>query len=188
MNKFIILALGNIGLEYAETRHNIGFKIADFIAEKHSATFMTDRYCTKTEIKIKGRVLYIIKPTTYMNLSGKALKYWSDKLGIPIENTFTLVDDLALDFGKIRIKKSGSDGGHNGLKSIAAEMNTINYPRLRFGVGSEFGKGQQVDYVLGDWNEEEKKTLLERIEICANAVTDFALMGLDKTMNAYNNK
>jgi PTH1 family peptidyl-tRNA hydrolase len=188
MNKFIILALGNIGAEYDETRHNIGFKIADQLATKHNAIYQTDRYVTMTEIKIKGRIIYVLKPTTYMNLSGKAIKYWVDKLHIPLDQSLTLVDDLALDFGKIRIKKNGSDGGHNGLKSIAAELQTIAYPRLRFGISASFHKGAQVDYVLGKWNEEELKTLDQRIDLCVKAIEEFPLIGIDRLMNLYNNK
>ena len=128
----------------------------------------------------------MIKPNTYMNLSGKAMKYWIDKLQIPIENSLVIVDDLAIDFGRIRIKKNGSDGGHNGLKSIQEEMKTQNYPRLRFGIGSEYSKGQQIDYVLGKWRAEEQEVLRERIDTCAKAIIDFPLIGIDKLMNAYN--
>ncbi len=186
MNKFLIIGLGNIGPEYAHTRHNIGFDVLDHLAATKEFSFNTERYADKAEFKIKGRIIHLIKPNTYMNLSGKAMKYWIDKLQIPIENSLVIVDDLAIDFGRIRIKKNGSDGGHNGLKSIQEEMKTQNYPRLRFGIGSEYSKGQQIDYVLGKWRAEEQEVLRERIDTCAKAIIDFPLIGIDKLMNAYN--
>ena len=189
MEKFLFVGLGNIGSEYEETRHNIGFKILDqFIATFEGASFTSDRYSAKAEVKIKGRQITLIKPTTYMNLSGKAVKYWLDQLKIPVENSLVLLDDLSLDFGKIRIKKSGSDGGHNGLKSIQESLGHSNYPRLRFGIGNQFQKGAQVDYVLGEWSKEELLTLPDRIKICCHALTDFPLIGIDRMMNQYNNK
>jgi PTH1 family peptidyl-tRNA hydrolase len=188
MSKFLIVGLGNIGDEYAETRHNIGFKMADKLALDGSVKFSTDRYADVAELKHKGKQLIIIKPSTYMNLSGKAVNYWMQAEKIEIEKILVLVDELALPFGKIRIGPKGSDGGHNGLKSIQEILNTNAYPRLRFGIHNEFSKGAQVDYVLGTWNEEEKKTLNERIKIAADAVKAFTFMGLSRCMNEYNTK
>lgn len=189
MEKFIYFGLGNIGSEYAHTRHNIGFDILDkLVATFEDASFKPDRYADKAEIKIKGRQIILIKPTTYMNLSGKAVKYWLHQTKIPIENSIVLLDDLSLEFGKIRIKKNGSDGGHNGLRSIQEELGHQNYPRLRFGIGNQFSKGAQVDYVLGKWNEEEQKILPARIDLSIEILKQFPFIGLDKVMNAYNNK
>jgi len=188
MSKFLIVGLGNIGEEYAETRHNIGFKIADKLALDASVKFSTDRYADVAELKHKGKQLILIKPSTYMNLSGKAVNYWMQAEKIEIEHIMVLVDELALPFGRIRIGPKGSDGGHNGLKSIQETLNTNAYPRLRFGIHNEFSKGSQVDYVLGEWNEEEKKTLNERIKLAADAVKAFTFMGLSRCMNEYNTK
>lgn len=188
MSKFLIVGLGNIGEEYAETRHNIGFKIADELAASGSAKFSTERYADVAELKHKGKQLIIIKPSTYMNLSGKAVNYWMQSEKIEIENIMVLVDELALPFGKIRIGPKGSDGGHNGLKSIQETLGTPNYPRLRFGIANDFGKGQQVNYVLGKWSEEELKTLQDRIKISADAMKAFAFIGLARCMNEFNNK
>ena len=188
MSKFLIVGLGNIGEEYAETRHNIGFKIADELAAAGAVKFSADRYADVAELKHKGKQLIIIKPSTFMNLSGKAVNYWLQSEKIEIENMMVLVDELALPFGKIRIGPKGSDGGHNGLKSIQETLNTNNYPRLRFGIANEFNKGGQVNYVLGKWNEEELKTLLERIKIAADSVKAFSFIGLSRCMNEFNNK
>ncbi|PBQ31838.1 aminoacyl-tRNA hydrolase [Sphingobacteriaceae bacterium] len=188
MSKFLIVGLGNIGEEYAETRHNIGFKIADELAASGSVKFSSERYADVAELKYKGKQLVIIKPSTYMNLSGKAVNYWMQSEKIEVDNIMVLVDELALPFGKIRIGPKGSDGGHNGLKSIQETLNTTNYPRLRFGIASEFNKGQQVNYVLGKWNEEELKTLQDRIKISADAMKAFAFIGLQRCMNEFNNK
>jgi PTH1 family peptidyl-tRNA hydrolase len=188
MSKFLIVGLGNIGDEYAETRHNIGFKMADKLALDGSVKFSTDRYADVAELKHKGKQLIIIKPSTYMNLSGKAVNYWMQAEKIEIEKILVLVDELALPFGKIRIGPKGSDGGHNGLKSIQETLNTTSYPRLRFGIHNEFSKGSQVNYVLGEWNEEERKTLNERIRVAADAVKAFAFIGLARCMNEYNSK
>lgn len=189
MEKFVYFALGNIGQEYDETRHNIGFKIADaFVAQFENSNFVLDRYGAKAEVKIKGRNITIIKPSTFMNLSGKAVKYWLTQLNIPIENSMTILDDLSLEFGKIRIKKMGSDGGHNGLKSIQESLGQNVYPRLRFGIGSDFALGKQVDYVLGKWTENENIQLETRIKICIDILKQFPLIGLDNTMNQFNNK
>ncbi len=188
MRKFLIVGLGNPGEKYQETRHNIGFKILDALAESSSIFFTSDRYADRAEYRIKGRTLVLIKPTTFMNLSGKAVNYWMQKEKVPIENLLVITDDLAIPFGTVRIKKKGSDGGHNGLKDIQATLGHPNYPRLRFGVGNEFPRGKQVDYVLGEWSTEENQALKERLELCKNAVESFALMGINEAMNRFNNK
>jgi PTH1 family peptidyl-tRNA hydrolase len=188
MSKFLIVGLGNIGSEYEETRHNIGFKIVDFLANEAQVKFTSARYADVAEFKNKGKQLILIKPTTFMNLSGKAVNYWMQQEKIEIENIMVLVDDLALPFGKIRIGPKGGDGGHNGLKSIQESINTPNYPRLRFGISNEFNKGAQVNYVLGKWNEEELKTLNNRIKIAADAIKAFSFIGLQRCMNEFNNK
>lgn len=188
MSKFLIVGLGNIGDEYAETRHNIGFKIADQLALDASVKFSTGRYADVAELKHKGKQLIVIKPSTYMNLSGKAVNYWLQSEKITIENMMVLVDELALPFGKIRIGPKGSDGGHNGLKSIQESINTTQYPRLRFGISNEFNKGAQVNYVLGKWSEEELKTLNDRIKIAADAIKAFSFIGLQRCMNEFNTK
>lgn len=188
MSKFLIVGLGNIGEEYAETRHNIGFKIVDYLAREAGITFKSARYADVAELKHKGKQLILIKPNTYMNLSGKAVNYWMQAENILIENVFVLVDELALPFGKIRIGPKGSDGGHNGLKSIQELLNTNQYPRLRFGIHNDFNKGAQINYVLGKWNEQELQTLNERISIAAEAVKAFAFIGLQRCMNVYNTK
>ncbi len=188
MSKFLIVGLGNIGDEYAETRHNIGFKIVDYLANEHGIKFTSGRLADVAELKHKGKTLILIKPTTYMNLSGKAVNYWQQTEKIDIENTLVLVDELALPFGKIRIGPKGSDGGHNGLKSIQETLATNNYARLRFGISNEFNKGAQVNYVLGKWNDEELKTLNQRIKICADAIKAFGFIGLQRCMNEFNNK
>lgn len=188
MSKFLIAGLGNIGEEYAETRHNIGFKIVDALAADAGVKFTSGRYADVAEMKYKGKQLILIKPATYMNLSGKAINYWLQHEKIQIENMMVLVDELALPYGKIRIGPKGSDGGHNGLKSIQEAIGTTVYPRLRFGISNQFNKGGQVDYVLGTWSEEELKTLHERIKIASDAVKAFAFIGLQRCMNEYNNK
>ena len=188
MKKFLIVGLGNIGAEYVNTRHNIGFKILDFFARKESVSFQTAKLGDIAEYKIKGRTLILLKPNTYMNLSGKALKYWMEKENIAKENVLIITDDLNLAFGTIRIKTKGTDGGHNGLKNIQILLNTSEYPRFRFGISDEFKKGQQVNYVLGEWNEEEKAKLIERLELSSEIITSFALAGLSNTMNTFNGK
>lgn len=188
MSKFLIVGLGNIGEEYADTRHNIGFKIVDHLAAEGGAKFSSDRLADVAYIKHKGKQLVLIKPTTYMNLSGKAINYWLQSEKIELNNLMVLVDELALPFGKIRIGPKGSDGGHNGLKSIQEVLGHSNYNRLRFGISNEFNKGSQVNYVLGKWNEEELKTLNERIKIARDAIKAFAFIGLQRCMNEYNNK
>lgn len=188
MKKFLIVGLGNIGAEYVNTRHNIGFKVVDYIAKEAGVDFQTVKLGAIAEVKIKGRTLLLLKPNTYMNLSGKAVQYWMDKEKIAKENILIITDDLNLSFGTLRMKAKGSDGGHNGLKHIQATLNTTEYPRLRFGISDAFKKGQQVDYVLGEWSEDEKAALNERLDTCAKAVQEFALAGLNHAMNSYNGK
>lgn len=188
MKKFLIAGLGNIGAEYVNTRHNIGFKVLDKLAQQEGLDFTTAKLGAVAEYKLKGRTLILLKPNTYMNLSGKAVKYWLEKENIPIENLLVVTDDLNIAFGTIRIKAKGSDGGHNGLKSIQQVLNTADYPRFRFGISDEFKKGKQVDYVLGEWSEEEKVKLPERLETSAKAIKSFALSGLANTMNTFNGK
>jgi PTH1 family peptidyl-tRNA hydrolase len=188
MKKFLIVGLGNIGSEYANTRHNIGFKVLDYIANQEGISFQTVKLGEVAELKIKGRTLLLLKPNTYMNLSGKAVKYWLEKENIEKENMLVITDDLNLAFGTIRIKTKGSDGGHNGLKNIQLLLNSTEYPRFRFGISDAFKKGQQVNYVLGEWDAEEKEKLKERLEISSEIVKSFALAGLNNTMNTYNGK
>jgi len=188
MKKFLIVGLGNIGSEYANTRHNIGFKILDYIANQEGISFQTLKLGEVAELKIKGRTILLLKPNTYMNLSGKAVKYWLEKENIEKENMLVITDDLNLAFGTIRIKTKGSDGGHNGLKNIQLLLNSTEYPRFRFGISDAFKKGQQVNYVLGEWDTEEKEKLKERLEISSEIVKSFALAGLNNTMNTYNGK
>jgi PTH1 family peptidyl-tRNA hydrolase len=186
--KFLIVGLGNPGTEYEETRHNIGFKVLDALSGASNLLFTPDRYASKAELRHKGKTFILIKPSTFMNLSGNAVRYWMQKENIPLENVFVITDDLALPFGKIRIRAKGSDGGHNGLSHIQQTLNTGDYARLRFGIGSEFSKGHQVNYVLGAWSEEERKTLNDRIKLAADAVFSFALIGIAKTMSEFNSK
>lgn len=188
MKKYLIAGLGNIGAEYVNTRHNIGFKVLDHLAKQESLDFTTAKLGAVAEYKLKGRTLFLLKPNTYMNLSGKAVKYWLDKENIPPENLLVVTDDLNLPFGTIRIKAKGSDGGHNGLKSIQQILNTADYPRFRFGISDAFKKGQQVNYVLGEWDEEEKAKLPERLDLSVEAIKSFALSGLANTMSSYNGK
>ena len=177
MKKFLIVGLGNIGSEYANTRHNIGFKILDYIANQEGISFQTVKLGEVAELKIKGRTILLLKPNTYMNLSGKAVKYWLEKENIEKENMLVITDDLNLSFGTIRIKTKGSDGGHNGLKNIQLLLNSTEYPRFRFGISDSFKKGQQVNYVLGEWDTEEKEKLKERLEISSKIIKSFALAG-----------
>lgn len=187
-NKFLIVGLGNIGAEYVNTRHNIGFKVLDHLAKKEALSFETVKLGSLAEYKLKGRTFLLLKPNTYMNLSGKAVKYWMDKENIPLENLFVITDDLNLSFGTIRIKPKGSDGGHNGLKNINLVLNTNQYTRFRFGISDEFKKGQQIDYVLGDWDESEKEKLPERLEVASEIIKSFGTAGLENTMTTYNGK
>ena len=188
MKKFLIVGLGNIGSEYANTRHNIGFKVLDYIANQEGISFQTQKLGDVAELKIKGRTLLLLKPNTYMNLSGKAVKYWLEKEKIEKENLLVITDDLNLAFGTIRIKTKGTDGGHNGLKNIQLLLNSSEYPRFRFGISDAFKKGKQVDYVLGEWDETEKEQLKERLALSAEIVKSFALAGLNTTMNTFNGK
>lgn len=188
MKKFLIVGLGNIGAEYVNTRHNIGFKILDFFANKESVSFATAKLGALAEYKFKGRTFFLLKPNTYMNLSGKAVHYWLGKENIPLENLLVITDDLNLSFGAIRIKPKGSDGGHNGLKNINLILNTQNYTRFRFGISDEFKKGKQIDYVLGEWNEEERAKLPERLEMASEIIKSFGTAGLENTMTTYNGK
>ena len=186
--KFLIVGLGNIGADYANTRHNIGFKILDFFAKKETLSFETVKLGMLAEFKFKGRTFLLLKPNTYMNLSGKAVQYWMNKEKMPIENILIIADDLNISFGTIRIKPKGSDGGHNGLKNISLVLNTQNYSRFRFGISDEFKKGQQVDYVLGEWDENEKSKLGERLEMSSQIITSFGTAGLENTMTTFNGK
>jgi PTH1 family peptidyl-tRNA hydrolase len=188
MKKFLIVGLGNIGIEYVNTRHNIGFKVLNHFANKNNITFQTAKLGDVAEYNVKGRKLILLKPNTYMNLSGKAVKYWMEKENISKENILIITDDLNLSFGTIRIKTKGTDGGHNGLKNIQLVLNSSEYPRFRFGISDEFKKGKQVDYVLGEWNEDEKTKLQERLEISSEIIASFTLAGLDTTMNTFNGK
>lgn len=188
MKKFLIAGLGNIGPKYENTRHNIGFKILDYLAKEEGLTFTTQRLGDVATYKYKGRTFILLKPNTYMNLSGKAVKYWLEKEKIPLENLLVITDDLNLEFGTIRVKTKGSAGGHNGLKDIQEQLNTTNYNRFRFGISSEFSKGKQVDYVLGEWDEEEKAKMPERLEISTEVIRSFGTAGIATTMNMYNGK
>jgi peptidyl-tRNA hydrolase, PTH1 family len=186
--KYLIAGLGNIGQEYAGTRHNIGFEVLDVLARASSLIFRQDRYAVVTEYKFKGRTFILIKPTTYMNLSGKAVQYWLQAEKISVSNLLVITDDIALPFGTIRIKPKGSDGGHNGLSHIQQTLQTAEYGRLRFGVGNDFPKGRQAEYVLGKWSSDEQKLLPERLEKCAEAVKAFGTIGLAFAMNQFNGK
>lgn len=186
MKKFLIVGLGNIGPEYENTRHNIGFKVLDQLAEDREVSFKADKLASRTEFKNKGRTFVLIKPSTYMNLSGKAVRYWMEKEKVELEQVLIVTDDLALPFGTLRIKLKGSDGGHNGLKNINEVLNTTKYARFRFGISAEFGKGGQVDYVLGEWSAEENEKLGERIKKAGQAVVSFGMAGAARTMNQFN--
>ena len=186
--KYLIVGLGNPGAKYLETRHNIAFKVLDHIANMGDARFDADRLGDVARVTSQGRTLVLLQPSTFMNLSGKAVNYWMKQEKIPVERMLVVTDDLALPFGKLRMKGKGSDGGHNGLKDIIAVLNSSKFPRLRFGVGSEFSRGKQVDYVLGEWNSEERESLEERIEAAGEAVKSFASIGIERTMNFWNTK
>ncbi|MBT8254990.1 MAG: aminoacyl-tRNA hydrolase [Bacteroidia bacterium] len=188
MKKFLIVGLGNIGPKYEYTRHNVGFKIVDFLANKKEASWEIAKLGAVATVKVKGRSLLLLKPSTYMNLSGKSVKYWLEKEKIPIENLLVVTDDLNLPFGTIRVKTKGSDGGHNGLHDIQNVLQTTKYNRFRFGISDEFSKGRQVDYVLGTWAEEEITALPERLEMATKVIESFALSGINITMNTYNGK
>lgn len=187
MNKFLIIGLGNIGDEYRHTRHNIGFDVVNAFVLKHNAFFKVDRLAEVAEVKWKGKIFICIKPTTYMNLSGKAFKYWLDREKIEIANTLTIVDELAIPLNKLRLRGSGSDAGHNGLKDIQLTLGTDQYPKLRFGIGNNFPKGRQVDFVLGRWTPEEAPIVQKKIEKCMEVIESFATIGLERTMSSTNN-
>ncbi len=186
--KYLIAGLGNIGAEYKNTRHNIGFNILDAFAEASNVVFKDKRHAFYSEAKYKGRSLILIKPTTYVNLSGKAIHYWLQKENIPINHLLVLVDDLDLHFGTIRIRPKGQAGGHNGLKNIEQWLETSTYARLRFGIGNDYPKGRQVDYVLSEWDESEKKELPDLIERSTQIIRSFSTAGLERTMNQFNKK
>lgn len=188
MKKYLIVGLGNIGEQYQNTRHNIGFRILDFLAKKESLSFEMRKLGAVAIYKFKGRQFVLLKPSTYMNLSGKAVRYWLDKEKIPLENLLIITDDINLPFGTIRLKTKGSDGGHNGLKDIQDKLQTVNYNRFRFGISDSFSKGRQVDYVLSEWTEEESKSLPERLEKSVELIKSFGTAGITNTMNAYNGK
>ena len=171
--KYLVVGLGNIGAEYADTRHNIGFKVLDCLAEQSNIAFTTGRYGATAELRYKGRTLVLLKPSTYMNLSGKAVRYWMEAEKIAPENLLVVVDDIALPFGTLRMRPKGSAGGHNGLKNITELLGTEAYARIRFGIGGDFARGHQVDYVLGSWSDEERKALPERLKVFAEAVLSF---------------
>ncbi|QCR25079.1 aminoacyl-tRNA hydrolase [Pontibacter sp. SGAir0037] len=186
--KYLIVGLGNIGPEYAETRHNIGFMVLDYLAQKYDGNFSSDRHAFTAEIKTKGRTFVLVKPTTYMNLSGKAVGHHLSSQKLPVEQLMVITDDIAIPFGKIRIRMKGSAGGHNGLKHIEQTLGHNNYPRMRFGVGDAFSKGKQVDYVLSKFSNDEQIELQTLIEKAAEAVIAFGTIGLERTMNQYNTK
>lgn len=186
--KYLIAGLGNIGAEYANTRHNIGFKILDAFAQASNTAFSSMRYGSLAEVRFKGRSFFLLKPSTYMNLSGNAVNYWLQAEKIPVENLLVVVDDVALDFGTIRLRGKGSDGGHNGLKHITQMLGHQNYARLRFGIGNDFPQGFQVNYVLGEWEKKERELLPEKIDVAIDAIKSFGTIGLAHTMNAFNNK
>lgn len=186
MKKYLIVGLGNIGAEYDATRHNIGFDIADAFVIKNKGTFRNDRLAYVSEINFKGRKLIVIKPTTYMNLSGKAVKYWLDKEKIDRENLLVLVDDLALPIEELRLRPGGSSAGHNGLKDIEACLGTQQYARLRFGIGNDYPKGMQVNFVIGKWNKEEMPVIKEKILKSLEIIESFATIGLERSMNLFN--
>ncbi|MET0243937.1 MAG: aminoacyl-tRNA hydrolase [Flavitalea sp.] len=186
MSKFLIVGLGNIGIEYAGTRHNIGFDVADLLVLKHQGRFESGRLADIANLKWKGKSMIVIKPTTYMNLSGKAVKYWMDKEKIAIENILVILDDLALPLSKLRLRPGGSDAGHNGLKSIQESLLTDKYPKLRYGIGNDYPKGMQVDFVLGKWTNKELPVVKMKAEKCIEIIESFMTQGIERTMNEAN--
>jgi len=188
MKKYLIIGLGNIGDKYKDTRHNIGFKVLDNFAKEENIHFETQKLGDIAVYKFKGRTFILLKPNTYMNLSGKAVKYWMTKEKIPLENILVICDDLNIPFSSLRLKPKGSAGGHNGLKDINDKLNIQQYARLRFGVGNSFSKGRQSDYVLGKWNKEELLDLPEKLDKINNVIKSFGLIGISKTMNEFNKK
>jgi PTH1 family peptidyl-tRNA hydrolase len=188
MEKFLIAGLGNIGPEYEKTRHNAGFMALDALASANGVPFDDKRYGFVGNLSVKGRQLFLLKPSTFMNLSGMAVRYWLQKEKIPVENLLVIVDDFALPFGTLRLRGKGSDGGHNGLRNIAENLGTENYARLRFGTGHDFSRGGQVDYVLGEFDEESLKQMPDLLKECGEIIKSFCLAGLDNTMNQFNHK
>jgi len=186
MSKYLFVGLGNIGTEYANTRHNIGFDVVNAFVLKHDGSFRVDRLAYVAEIKFKGKQVVCICPTTFMNLSGRAFKYWMDKTKVPLENTLTIMDDLALPLDKIRLRAGGSDAGHNGLKDIQLVLGTDKYPKLRFGIGSDYPKGMQADFVLSKWLKAEEPVVLIKIEKCIEVMESFLTKGIEETMTVYN--
>jgi PTH1 family peptidyl-tRNA hydrolase len=187
MEKYLIAGLGNIGQEYEHTRHNIGFDVVDALVQKLGGDFSLERLAIYAEVRLKNKVLVCIKPTTYMNLSGKAIKYWMDREKIPVDRILVIVDDLALPLGKLRLRPGGSDAGHNGLKDIQTTLGTDQYPKLRFGIGNDYPKGRQIDFVLGKWNQDEAIIVEDKIAQSIGAIESLVLEGIDKTMNKVNN-
>ena len=186
--KFLIVGLGNIGAEYAHTRHNIGFRVLDALAKASNIFFEDRRYGAVAEMRLKNQRLVLLKPSTYMNLSGNAVRYWMKEKNIPLENVLVVVDDLALPFGALRLKPSGSEAGHNGLRHITQVLGTQQYARLRFGIGNDFPRGGQVDYVLGEFSDEDLKTMDARLYMACEAIKAYALSGIQFTMNHFNHK
>ena len=186
--KYLVVGLGNIGAEYAETRHNIGFKVLDRLAAETNTSFVSGRYGAVAEFRHRGHIVTLLKPSTYMNLSGKAVRYWLSEAKVEQSQLLVVVDDIALPFGELRMRKKGSAGGHNGLKNISELLGNEDYARMRFGVGGDFARGHQVDYVLGEWTDEERKAMLERLKIFCDAILSFACVGPDLTMNTFNKK
>ena len=186
--KYLIIGLGNPGAEYEDTRHNIGFKVLDALASASNTAFKTDRYAAVSEVKFKGRKLVLVKPNTFMNLSGKAVNYWMQQTKTEINNVLVITDDISLDFGVLRMRKKGSDGGHNGLKDIQTVLGNSNYPRLRFGVGNDFYRGKQVEFVLGDFSTEDKNIMEQRIDSAIEMIQAFTTIGIDRAMSSFNGK
>jgi PTH1 family peptidyl-tRNA hydrolase len=186
--KYLIVGLGNIGVEYENTRHNVGFIVADALVKDLKGSFKVERLASVSKVKYKGRTLVVIKPTTYMNRSGRAVKYWLDKEKIPVERLLVVMDDIALPLGTIRLKPKGGDGGHNGLADIIDKLNTTDFARLRIGIGDDFPKGYQTDYVLGQWTSKEVNIMIPRIELAVEAVKSFVTLGIEKTMTEFNNR
>ena len=188
MNKFLIVGIGNVGKEYSGTRHNIGFEILDYACKEFDKPFLTEKLGNVVKFKLKGKSLVLLKPSTFVNLSGKSVRYWLNKENIPLENLLVISDDLNLDFGSIRIRTKGSDGGHNGLKNIQETLNTTNYNRLRFGIGGNFAKGSQSDFVLSKWSKEEKSQLITLKPILRQIIEYYVYSGINATMNKFNSK
>jgi peptidyl-tRNA hydrolase, PTH1 family len=186
MSRYLIVGLGNIGLEYAHTRHNIGFDVVDAFVAKHNGSFKNDRLADVATLQIKGRDITVIKPTTYMNLSGRAVRYWIDNKKIPLDQCLIVVDEIALPQSKLRLRPSGSDAGHNGLRSIQETLGTVDYPKLRFGIGNNYPKGMQVEYVLGKWTKEELPLVRLKIEKSIEVIENFIFTGIERTMTEVN--